>query len=77
MNYQQTANEIDRIDERIEEINYKLDELEEEMEKVCKGSEYYYILDDQREELLSELDELEQEKAELMTSSFTAWDNGF
>lgn len=77
MNYQQTANEIDRIDERIEEINDKLDELDGEMESVCEGSEYYYILDDQREELLSELDELEQEKAELTTSSFTAWDNGF
>jgi DNA repair exonuclease SbcCD ATPase subunit len=77
MNYQQTARELDAIDERSEEISERLDEIEEELEYAEQGTERVYELLDEKEELEQERRELEQRKAELTTDGFTRWDNGF
>ena len=77
MNYQQTAREIDALDERAEEISERLDEIEEALEYEEQGTERTYELLDEKEELEQEQQEIEQRKAELTTDSFTRWDNGF
>ena len=46
MNYQQTAREIDAIDERIEEISERLDEIEEALEEEQGTGRVYELLDE-------------------------------
>nr|DAU90307.1 MAG TPA: ABC transporter ATP-binding protein [Bacteriophage sp.] len=77
MSYNQTARELDALDERSEEISERLDEIEEELEYAEQGTERVYELLDEKEELEQEREELEQRKSELTTDGFTRWDNGF
>lgn len=83
MNYQQTARELDALDERSEENSKRLDEIEEALECVKQYSDSMYELQreyellDEKEELEQEQKEIEEQKAELTTDGFTRWDNGF
>ena len=49
MNYQQTARELDALDERSEEISERLDEIEEALEYMKQGTERVYELLDEKE----------------------------
>lgn len=77
VSYNQTARELDALDERSEEISERLDEIEEELEYAEQGAEGTYELLDEKEQLEQEQEEIEQRKSELTTDSFTRWDNGF
>lgn len=70
MSYAMRAAQIDAINTELEDIEYRLDELES-ME--LDGLD----VDGEREELEQRKEELEQEKAELSSYGWTAWNNGF
>ena len=70
MNYAMRAAQIDNIDAELEDIGYKLDEIEEHMEYMEHGTDEFY-------NLLEEKEQLEQDKADLSSFGWSAWNNGF
>ena len=77
MSYAMRAAQIDRIDEEIEDIGYKLDEIAEQLEYMECGTDEAYNLLDEKEQLEQRKEQLEQDKADLSSYGWTAWNNGF